>query len=135
MTGVTENFPNLTLSVRLPAQARLEVGTVIGLSIFRAQREFTFSTRIAFNDDHRLELVILEKSKDDYQALGILALARDERWPQWLPGPTADQPLPQWISQPLWKAFAKVSTSVKKWGLVDKLSRLASWIKYWEKAT
>jgi cellulose synthase (UDP-forming) len=134
MTGVTENFPSLTLAVCLPVQTALESGTVTGLSIFRGLKEFTFSTRVAAKDDQRIQLAILEKSKNDYQALGLLALSRDDQWPRWLPGPTADQPLPSWISTPLLETLAKVSATAGKWGWAGKLSRVASWIKYWKKA-
>jgi hypothetical protein len=135
MTGVTQNFPNLTLAIHLPVQTALGLGEVIGLSVFRGLKEFTFSTRVAAKDDQRIQLAILKKSESDYQALGILALARDDQWPQWLPGPRADQPLPQWISRSLVKALAKFSATAEKWGWADKLSRLASWITYWKKAT
>ena len=129
MTGLTQNFPDHKLTVHLPAQTTLEVGAVVGLSIFRGLKELTFSAQVVVNDDQSLELAILEKSQNAYRALAILALSRDEQWPQWLPGPRADQPLPQWISQPLLMALAKVSATAEKWGLAGKLTRLASWIK------
>lgn len=135
MTGVTQNFPNLTLVVHLPVQTTLEVGMVIGLSIFRGQKEFTFSAQVAVKDDQRIQLAILANSQSAYQALGILTLSRDERWPQWLPGTDADQPLTKWVVNPFLKIFGKFSVRAERWRLLGTLSRLGSRIKYWKNTT
>lgn len=135
LTGVTHNFPDLILEVRLPIKPGLEAGTNIGLSIFRGPKEFTFSAKVAVNSDACFWLTISEDSRNAYQAMGALALSRDERWPGWLPGRNADRPLPRWLSKPLATALGKMMGIAKIFNLLSKMNLLVSWITYWKKTT
>jgi cellulose synthase (UDP-forming) len=135
ITGMTENFPDLSLTVSLPIRPRLEIGTIIGLSIFRGQEEFYFSAKVTTNCDQCFRITVSESSQSSYHALGTMALSRDEHGSKWLPGRDADQPLPKWLSKPLMAAFGKVFVFAEKLGLPSKMNPLASWIKYWEKTT
>jgi len=135
LTGVTHNFPDLTLEVSLPIKPGLEIGTIIGLSIFQGQKESTFSAKLAVNSDACFRLTILENSRNAYQAMGALALSRDEHWPGWLPGRNADRPLPRWLSKSLATALGKMVGIAGNLDLPSKVNLLVSWITYWKKTT
>ena len=135
LTGVTNNFPDLTLEVSLPIKPGLEIGTITGLSIFRNHKESTFSAKVAGNSDACLRLTISENSRDAYRAMGALALSRDEHWPGWLPGRNADRPLPKWLSKPLATALGKMVGIVGNLDFPSKVNLLVSWITYWKKTT
>jgi cellulose synthase (UDP-forming) len=135
ITGVTEDFPDLLLTVSLPTRPKLDIGTIIGLSIFRGQEETTFTAKVTVNCDQCFRITISESSRHSYQALGTIALLRDEHGPKWLPGRDADQPFPEWLSKPFITALGKVLKIAKKFALPSKVNFLSSWIKYWEKTT
>ena len=135
LTGVTNNFPDLILEVSLPIKTGLEIGAIIGLSIFRGQKESTFSAKVAANSDACFRLTISENSRNAYQAMGALALSRDEHWPGWLPGRNADRPLPRWLRKSLATALEKIIGITGNWDLPSKVNHLVSWITYWKKTT
>lgn len=135
LTGVTHNFPDLNLEVSLPIKPELETGVIIGLSIFRGPKESTFFAKVAINSDACFWLAISENSRNAYQAMGALALSRDERWPKWLPGRDADRPLPRWLSKPLTTALERVVGIAGNLDFPSKVNLLVSWITYWKKTT
>jgi len=135
ITGITENFPAISLTVSLPIRPEVEIGTMINLSIFQGQKESNFAAKICINSDECFRVTIVENSRDSYQALGTIVLSRGENWPKWLPGRDADQPIPVWLSKPFMTALDKVAVIAEKLGLPSKVNLLASWIKYWKKTT
>ena len=135
LTGVTNNFPDLMLEVNLPVKPKLEIGTIIGLSIFQGQKESTFSAQVVVNSNACFRLTISENSRNAYQLMGTLALSRDERWPKWLPGRDADRPLPKWVGKLLAVALGKIVGIAGSLDLPSKVNLLASWITYWKKTT
>ena len=135
LTGVTNNFPALVLQLNLPTKTGLEIGTVVGLSIFRDQKEFTFSAKVTANNDECFRLAILENSRNAYLAMGALANTRDEHWPNWLPGRNADRPLPSWMRKWWATAIGKMVGITGNLNLPSKARRLVSWITHWKKTT
>lgn len=133
ITGMTEDFPDHLLTVSLPTRPRLDIGTIIGLSIFRGQEETAFTAKVTINCDQCFRITISESSRGSYQALGTIALSLDEHGPKWLPGRDADKPFPEWLSKPFMAALGKVLEIAEKLGLPSKVNFFASWIKYWKK--
>ena len=123
------------LEINLPVKPKLEIGTIIGLSIFQGQKESTFSAQVAVNSNACFRLTISENSRNAYQLMGTLALSRDERWPKWLPGRDADRPLPKWVGKLLAVALGKIVGIAGSLDLPSKVNLLASWITYWKKTT
>lgn len=133
LSCVTENFPQTALAIQLPAPLGVQMGTVVGLSIFRGDREFVFSARVVSNQDRILHVGIVDGAQNDYQRLGAAALSRDQNWPKWLPDRNADQPLPKWLTKPVISAFVKLLTFIEKFPHALRWARLGHWIQNWKR--
>ncbi len=101
LTCTTENFPGEALLLRLPTPMALEVGSDIGLSVFRDDREFTFPAQVSFSEGIRLRVRILDAAQENYLELAQATRSRGKDWPKWLPDREADRILPPWLSRPL----------------------------------
>ncbi len=110
LSCVTENFPEESLTIRLPTPTQLVVGSHVYLSIFRGDREFGFPAQVDSNDNHQLCVHIHESAQADYLAFAEAVYSRGKNWPQWLPDRDADSPLPRW----LYKMFDALRTIVVK---------------------
>lgn len=96
---MTQNFPDAVLALKLPTPVIIDVGLSANMSIFYANREFSFPVCVKSHQDMILRVTIEAMAQDDYRTLGVAARSRGEHWPKWLPERDADHPFPPWITQ------------------------------------
>ena len=115
----TINFPEADLLLRLPSQANVGNDEVRNISVFHAHGEFVFDVKSVTQDAGLIRLHVQDTKNLDYRALGQYARSRGENWPKWLPGKSADQPIPHWITQPLVAGYVRalnfLGSKILKW--------------------
>ena len=129
----TENFPASVLELSLPMSVTVDAGAPVSLSIFHAHRELVFPAVVVVRQGLRLDVRIADTNQKDYQLFAVTVLSRGPDWPKWLPGRSADRPLPKWVTDTF------VSVPIAILDLVTNINkylhwvRLDSWIQLWKK--
>lgn len=121
---MTQNFPEATLSIRMPAPAQVQSGDAIHVTLFLGRREFDFPGRIHGVAGPEALVEIDRHARGRYAEARAAVFTRDRDWPRWLPGPHADQPLPAWLVRPVLGVFADVTLQIGQQGLLATLKRL-----------
>ena len=130
---VTENFPAPRLQLSLPMPMAVGTDAPVSLSIFHAHRELMLSATVLVQQGLKLDVCIVDANQKDYQLFATAVLSRGQDWPKWLPGHSADRPLPKWMTDSL------VSVSIAALDFVTNINkylhwaRLDSWIQLWKK--
>jgi cellulose synthase (UDP-forming) len=130
---MTENFPEIALALKLPAPLAIENRLPVGISIFHANREFSFPAQVTLETDLVLRVNIDGPAQKVYRALGDAAFSRGEDWPGWFPDQDADRPIPLWISRVVLATrmmFVEFATHV---GTFSRWWRFGSWMQIWKK--
>ncbi|MEN9868886.1 MAG: hypothetical protein RL748_4476 [Pseudomonadota bacterium] len=89
----TEDFSEGGLALVLPAEAEVDKGKTITVSLFRGEREYTLPGQVVFNEGNTLRVRFEDMSLDDYRALVAATFSRSDAWQQWLPERDTDKPL------------------------------------------
>jgi cellulose synthase (UDP-forming) len=108
---VVQNFPDTSLSFKLPVATDLKVGETVDFSLFRGERELGFSGVIELKSENNLIVQISDSALADYKAFAETVYSRGKNWPKWLPGRDADSPLPRW----LYKLFDSLRSAYLAW--------------------
>lgn len=133
LSCVTENFPAPKLQLSLPMSVAVGTDVPVSLSIFHAHRELTLSATVLVQQDLRLDVYIADANQKDYQLFATSVLSRGQDWPKWLPGYSADRPLPKWITDSLISVSIAVLDFVTNINKYLHWARLDSWIQLWRK--
>jgi hypothetical protein len=130
---MTENFPDIALSLKLPTPVSIENGATINISLFHSHREFSFPAQVDLEPDMVLRAHIDGKAQNVYRALGVAAYSRGQDWPKWLPGRHADRVYPLWIPQAFVAARVAVRDFVLELGGFVHWLRSGRWMQIWNK--
>lgn len=123
--GRTTGFPGpAALCVHFSLPHDLVAGEQIRVSVFHEGVEFIFAARVGATQASSIEVLV-----DDSVAPSLLAAheamsARNQQWPRWLPGPRADQIMPQWLIHPVVAFFSDTSLHVAQNGIGKTIERL-----------
>jgi cellulose synthase (UDP-forming) len=121
---VTQNFPETILSIKMPAPAQVQSGDAIRVTLFLERREFDFPGRVHGVAGQEALIEIDRHALARYAEARAIMFTRDQNWPRWLPGPHADQPLPEWLVRPVLGVFADLTLQIGQQGLLTTLKRL-----------
>ncbi|MFZ4478517.1 MAG: hypothetical protein ACOYNZ_01345 [Rhodoferax sp.] len=130
---VTKNFPDIALALELPAPIAIENGETVNISVFYANREYSFPAIVDLEPDLVLRVHIDGSAQNVYRSLGVAAYSRGQDWPKWLPDREADRPFPVWASN----AFSATRIAARGFGAdvirFVHLGRFGSWMQTWKK--
>jgi cellulose synthase (UDP-forming) len=93
MVCETEDFSEGGLALNLPAAVAVATGSVVTISLFRGEREFTLPARVVFNQGVVLRVRFEDMSLDDYRSLVAATFSRSDAWQRWLPDTETDHPI------------------------------------------
>jgi cellulose synthase (UDP-forming) len=89
----TTDFSEGGLALKLSADLQVEVGASVTASIFRGEREFSLSARVAYCQGTTLRLRFDGLGLSEYQSLVAATFSRGDAWLKWLPVRELDRPL------------------------------------------
>jgi cellulose synthase (UDP-forming) len=132
---LTTDFPSATLTLSLPTTFPLAADSQIDVSIFFEHIEFSFSACIEGLEGTLLRIRIDETARDRYQLAAIAIFSRGPDWPDWLPGPNADNPFPPWLTTRFNASVGVTMALIAKLSNTLQLARLVRWIQKRTNAT
>ncbi len=130
---VTQNFPEIALALKLPAPIAIEDGAIINISVFHANREYSFPAQVDLEPDLVLRARIDGTAQNVYRALGVAAYSRGQSWPKWLPSRNADHLFPLWLPEAYTAARFALRDVGFEFGRFVQWGRFRSWMQIWKK--
>jgi cellulose synthase (UDP-forming) len=93
MTCKTEDFSEGGFALRLPMHMDIEKESHLQLTIFRGDREFSFTGIVTSNQSLVLRIRFDDMQMEDYQMLVAATFSRGDAWQEWLGEHKTDHPL------------------------------------------
>jgi cellulose synthase (UDP-forming) len=93
VTCETEDFSEGGLAFNLPRNVDVAQNEIVGVTLFRGDREFSFPGTVVFNEGMAMRVNLEGLSLDKYRALVEATFSRADAWQKWLPERDIDRPL------------------------------------------
>lgn len=124
----TEDFSEGGLALKLPVEVAIDKGSMVRISLFRGDREFTLPAEVVFNQGLVLRTRFEHMTMEDYRALVAATFSRGDAWQSWLPERDIDRPL-KGLREVLFVGLDGIRRFIKNAGMTARWRGLGIWKK------
>ncbi len=124
----TEDFSEGGLALKLPVEVAIDKGSMVRISLFRGDREFTLPAEVVFNQGLVLRTRFEHMTMEDYRALVAATFSRGDAWQSWLPERDIDRPL-KGLREVLFVGLDGIRRFIKNAGKTARWRGLEIWKK------
>ncbi|MDD5332935.1 MAG: UDP-forming cellulose synthase catalytic subunit [Rhodoferax sp.] len=124
----TEDFSEGGLALKLPIEMAIDKGSMVRISLFRGDREFTLPAEVVFNQGLVLRTRFEHMTMEDYRSLVAATFSRADAWQSWLPERDIDRPL-KGLREVLFVGLDGIRRFIRKAGMTARWRGLETWKK------
>lgn len=124
----TEDFSEGGVAIKLPVEVAIDKGSMVRISLFRGEREFTLPAEVVFNQGLVLRTRFQSMTVEDYRALVAATFSRADAWQGWLTERDIDRPL-KGLREVLFVGLNGIRRFIGKADMTDRWRGLEIWKK------